>query len=200
MAFSLTLLHGYPCGDTDSCQWSVAKKAGILAGDRIVSVDTEKVAGVNMPSNSIVRRLRGPRGSSVTVSIMRRGENELINFNLIRDNIPLYSVDVDYMIDKEIGYIKLNKFSATTEEEFVMAVERLAGQGMKKLILDLRENGGGYMNSAVFIADQFLSGDELIVYTEGNARVKEEYRSQPGGLCTELEVEILIDEYSASSQ
>ena len=176
-----------------------SQKAGILAGDRIVSVDTEKVAGVNMPSDSIVRRLRGPRGSSVTVSIMRRGENELINFNLIRDNIPLYSVDVDYMIDKEIGYIKLNKFSATTEEEFVMAVERLAGQGMKKLILDLRENGGGYMNSAVFIADQFLSGDELIVYTEGNARVKEEYRSQPGGLCTELEVEILIDEYSASA-
>lgn len=176
-----------------------SQKAGILAGDRIITVDAEVVAGINMPSDSIVKKLRGPRGSSVDVKILRKGQDELIDFTLIRDNIPLYSVDVDYMVDEEIGYIRLSKFSATTEEEFVMAVDRLARQGMKKLILDLRENGGGYMNSAIFIADQFLAGEELIVYTEGNARVKEEYRSQPGGLCTELEVEVIIDEYSASA-
>ncbi len=176
-----------------------SQKAGVLAGDRIIRVNGETVAGVNMPSDSIVKRLRGNKGTTVEVSILRRNVNELLTFRLVRDNIPLYSVDVDYMIAPGTGYIKLTKFSATTKEEFVASVDRLRRQGMEKLILDLRENGGGYMEEAVFIADQFLGGEELIVYTMGKAQNKEEFRSTPGGLCTDLEVTILIDENSASA-
>jgi carboxyl-terminal processing protease len=176
-----------------------SQKVGILAGDRITQVNGEEVAGKKMPSDSIVGRLRGPKGSQVHVDILRRNVDKLLGFDIIRDNIPLYSVDVSYMIQDDIGFIKLNKFSATTEEEFVSSVGRLRELGMKKLILDLRENGGGYMNAAVFIADQFLNGNELIVYTQGKARQKQEFRSTPGGLCTDLGVTILIDENSASA-
>jgi len=176
-----------------------SQKVGILAGDRIMKVNGEEVAGKKMPSDSIVGRLRGPRGSEVHVDVMRRNVSKLLAFDIIRDNIPLYSVDVSYMVTDNTGYIKLNKFSATTEEEFVQAVSKLRDKGMKKLILDLRENGGGYMNAAVFIADQFLAGNELIVYTKGKARQKQEYHSTPGGLCTDLKLTILIDENSASA-
>jgi carboxyl-terminal processing protease len=176
-----------------------SQKVGILAGDRIIRVDGTLVAGVKLPSDSIVGRLRGPKGTQVNVAISRRNVEELLSFDIIRDNIPLYSVDVSYMVKPDIGFLKLNKFSATTEEEFIHAVSQLREQGMKKLILDLRENGGGYMNAAVFIADQFLSGEELIVYTQGKARDKQDFLSSPGGLCTDLEVAILIDENSASA-
>jgi carboxyl-terminal processing protease len=176
-----------------------SQKVGILAGDRIMKVNGEVVAGRKMPSDSIVARLRGPKGSEVHVDVVRRNVARMLGFDIIRDNIPLYSVDVAYMIENDIGFIKLNKFSATTEQEFVSAVSRLRDQGMKKLILDLRENGGGYMNAAIFIADQFLAGNELIVYTKGKARQKQEYRSTPGGLCNDLKLTILIDENSASA-
>jgi carboxyl-terminal processing protease len=176
-----------------------SQKVGILAGDRIIKVDGKIVAGMAIPSDSIVNRLRGPRGTEVTVEVSRRSVEELLSFDIIRDNIPLKSVDVAYMIKDNIGYIKLNKFSATTEEEFVTAANELRAKGMKKLVLDLRENGGGYMNAAVFIADQFLNGSELIVYTQGKARDKQEFTSTPGGLCTDMEIAILIDENSASA-
>ncbi len=176
-----------------------SQKVGILAGDRIIKVDGELVAGVHLPSDSIVGRLRGPRGTLVTVEIDRKNVNDSLSFDILRDNIPLYSVDVAYMIRPDIGYLKLNKFSATTEEEFVSAITKLRGSGMKKLILDLRENGGGYMNAAVFIADQFLKGNELIVYTQGKARAKEDFMSNPGGLCTDIDLAVLIDENSASA-
>jgi carboxyl-terminal processing protease len=176
-----------------------SQKVGIIAGDRIIKVNGEIVAGRKIPSDSIVSRLRGPKGTSVNVAVLRRNVLELIDFDIIRDNIPLYSVDVAYIIKEGVGYIKLNKFSATTEEEFVNSVAKLREQGMKKLILDLRENGGGYMNAAVFIADQFLNGNELIVYTQGKARQKQEFNSTPGGLCVDLDLTILIDENSASA-
>jgi carboxyl-terminal processing protease len=176
-----------------------SQKAGIQAGDRIIKVDGEVVAGKKLPSDSIVNRLRGPKGSSVKVDILRRNVADVLNFDIIRDNIPLYSVDVAYMIRENIGYLRLNKFSATTEEEFTAAISRLREQGLKKLILDLRENGGGYMNAAIYIADQFLNNTELIVYTQGKARDKQEFNSSPGGICTELELTILIDENSASA-
>lgn len=176
-----------------------SQKVGIIAGDRITMVDGKAVAGKKLPSDSIVGRLRGPKGSMVHVDIMRRHVDKELGFDIIRDNIPLYSVDVAYMIKDDIGFIKLNKFSATTDDEFVSSVALLREKGMKKLILDLRENGGGYMNAAVFIADQFLNGNELIVYTQGKARQKQEFRSTPGGLCTDLGVTILIDENSASA-
>lgn len=176
-----------------------SEKAGVLAGDRIVAVNDEIVAGVDMPSDTIMKLLRGPKGTSVGVSIVRRNFSEQFEFRIVRDNIPLFSIDVDYMITDDIGYIKLNKFSATTELEFDNAVRRLRSQGMKRLILDLRGNGGGIMNPAIYIADQLLGGNELIVYTEGKARPKEEYRSLPGGICTDLGLEVLIDENSASA-
>jgi carboxyl-terminal processing protease len=176
-----------------------SQKVGIVAGDRIILVNGEEVAGKKMPSDSIVRRLRGPKGSEVHVDIMRRNVDKLLGFDIVRDNIPLYSIDVAYMIKDDIGFVKLNKFSATTEEEFIDAVGRLREKGMKKLMLDLRENVGGYMNAAIFIADQFLKGDELIVYTQGKARQKQEFRSSPGGLCADLDLSILIDENSASA-
>jgi carboxyl-terminal processing protease len=176
-----------------------SQKVGILAGDRIIKVDGDIVAGKKIPSDSIVGRLRGPRGTLVKVDIDRRSVKEPLSFDIIRDIIPLYSVDVAYMIKGSIGYMKLNKFSATTEEEFVAAIKKLRDQGMKKLVLDLRENGGGFMNAAIFIADQFLNGNELIVYTQGKARNKEEFTSTPGGLCTDMDLAILIDENSASS-
>jgi carboxyl-terminal processing protease len=176
-----------------------SQKVGILAGDRITKVDGEIVAGKKMPSDSIVGRLRGPKGTEVHVDVLRRNVAKPLGFDIIRDNIPLYSVDVAYMISDRIGFIKLNKFSATTQEEFVEAVSKLRDKGMKKLILDLRENGGGYMNAAIFIADQFLNGNELIVYTKGKARQKVDYKSTPGGLCTDLKLTIIIDENSASA-
>jgi carboxyl-terminal processing protease len=176
-----------------------SQKVGILAGDRIIKVDSKVVAGKSIPSDSIVSRLRGPKGTQVNVEVSRRSVKELLSFDIIRDNIPLYSVDVAYMIKGNIGYLKLNKFSATTEEEFVTAINKLRGQGLKKLILDLRENGGGYMNAAIFIADQFLNGNELIVYTQGKARDKQDFNSTQGGLCTDLDLAILIDENSASA-
>jgi carboxyl-terminal processing protease len=176
-----------------------SQKVGILAGDRIIKVDGDTVAGMKIPSDSIVNRLRGPRGTSVEVEISRRSVKELLRFDIVRDNIPLNSVDVSYMLNEDIAYLKLNKFSATTEQEFLTAMNKLRGSGMKKLVLDLRENGGGFMNAAVFIADQFLSGTEMIVYTQGKARDKQEFISTPGGLCTDLDVAILIDEGSASA-
>jgi len=176
-----------------------SQKVGILAGDRIIQVNGEEVAGKKVPSDSIVKRLRGPKGTEVHVDILRRNVEKLLGFDIVRDNIPLYSIDVAYMIEDSIGFIKLNKFSATTEEEFVDAIAKLRAKGMKKLVIDLRENGGGYMNAAIFIADQFLSGNELIVYTQGKARQKQEFRSSPGGLCTDLDLAILIDENSASA-
>ncbi len=176
-----------------------SQKVGILAGDRIIRVDDEVVAGREMPSDSIVNHLRGPRGTDVKVEVQRRNVKELLSFDIVRDNIPLNSVDIAYMVTDSIGFIKLNKFSATTEEEFISAINLLRAHGMKKLILDLRENGGGFMNAAVFIADQFLKDNELIVYTQGKARDKQEFRSTAGGLCTDLKLAVLIDENSASA-
>jgi carboxyl-terminal processing protease len=176
-----------------------SEKAGILAGDRILIVDNDTVAGVSMPSDSIVKRLRGPKGTKVTVFIHRKNIAELIPFKIIRDNIPLYSVDVAYMVTDEIGYIKISKFSKTTFDEFTQSFNELKQQGLKKLILDLRNNGGGYMTFAVNIADQFLADNELIVYTQGNAKGREDYKSEPGGFATDIDVAVLIDEGTASS-
>jgi len=176
-----------------------SQKVGILAGDRIIRVDGKQVAGMKLPSDSIVRRLRGPKGTSVQVEVLRRSVRDTITFDIIRDNIPLYSVDVAYMLSEKTGFLRLNKFSATTEQEFASSIGKLRGLGMENVVIDLRENGGGYMNAAVFIADQFLNGNELIVYTQGKARAKQEFRSSPGGLCTDLKVAVLIDENSASA-
>ena len=176
-----------------------SEKVGILPGDRIIKVDDEIVAGLKIPSDSIVNRLRGPKGTSVKVDILRRSVKDLLLFEITRDNIPLYSVDIGYIIKNDIGYIHLNKFSRTTDEEFITTLKDLRSKGMKKLIFDLRENGGGFMDVAIYLADQFLANDELIVYTQGRARDRENFHSSPGGLATDIELAILIDEGSASA-
>lgn len=172
---------------------------GIQAGDRIIKVNDTLVAGVKMVSDDIVKRLKGPQGTKVKVTILRRTVNRLIDFDIIRNKIPLYSVDVSYMVNPEIGYIKINQFSRTTHDEFLAGVQKLHQQGMKKLIIDLRENGGGYMDAAVDIADEFFGNNELIVYTQGKARPRQEYRATPGGVCLNDSLIILIDEMSASA-
>lgn len=176
-----------------------SEKVGILAGDRILIVDGDTLAGKHISSDSIVSRLKGPRGTEVNVGIQRKKVDKLIYFDITRDNIPLYSMDIAYMVRPNIGYIKLNKFSRTTFEEFSEGIIKLLGEGMTKLILDLRGNGGGYLDAAVHIADQFLDEGQLIVYTEGQARSRQEYRASKGGLCNDMGMAILIDEGSASA-
>jgi len=172
---------------------------GIMPGDRIVKVNDSLVAGVNMPSDDIVNMLKGPRNTVVKVSIFRRGEKDLMDFEITRDDIPIYSVDVAYMVDSETGYIKISQFAQTTYREFMEGIEKLKSKGASRLILDLRGNGGGIMESAIQIADQFLDEGQLIVYTEGRARPREnEFASSRGALKND-KVVILIDETSASA-
>ncbi|HER07420.1 MAG TPA: PDZ domain-containing protein [Bacteroides sp.] len=172
---------------------------GILAGDRIVMVNDSLVAGVNMPSDDIVNMLKGPRNSVVKVTIYRRGVKDLMNFEITRDDIPIYSVDVSYMVDRETGYIKISQFAQTTYREFMEAIEKLKSRGARKLILDLRGNGGGIMEAAIRIADQFLEEGQLIVYTEGRTRPRENEYATSRGILKEDRVVILIDETSASA-
>lgn len=172
---------------------------GLLAGDRIIFVDDSLVAGKKMPSDDIVKMLKGPRGTTVRVSILRRGEKNLLPFEITRDDIPLYSVDVSYMLDENIGYMKISTFAMTTFKEFVEGIDKLHREGMTKLILDLRGNGGGLMEPAINIADQFLTENKLIVYTQGKARPRFDYMSTSKGICLEDELVILLDEFSASA-
>jgi carboxyl-terminal processing protease len=176
-----------------------SEKVGILAGDRILVVDGDTVAGKKIPSDSIVSRLKGPRGTEVTVGIQRKKVKKLLYFNIIRDNIPLYSIDISYMIRPEIGYIKLNKFARNTYDEFIEGTSKLMKEGMKSLIIDLRGNGGGYLDAAVKITEQFLKEGQLIVYTEGHAKARQEYKAPENGQFRDLKVVILLDEGSASA-
>ncbi len=172
---------------------------GIIAGDRIIKVDGRVVAGVKLPSDSIVAMLRGPKGTTVRVEVARRSEKKPLDFEITRNDIPLYSVDVAYMINDSTGYIKISTFAQTTFDEFIEAVKKLHLEGMAKLVLDLRSNGGGLMDAATNIADQFLDENKLIVYTQGKARARYDVYSSEGGICINDEVCILIDEYSASA-
>ncbi|MFP4604736.1 MAG: S41 family peptidase [Bacteroidales bacterium] len=172
---------------------------GIQPGDRIIKVNDTTVAGVDMPSSKVVGMLKGERGTEVNVSVKRNNHDSLLDFTITRDEIPLYSVDISYMIDDSTGYIKVNRFAKTTHEEFVKGLKKLKEQSAKKVIVDLRNNNGGYMTAATNIADQFLKDGELIVYTEGRATPKEETHATSKGIGHDLEVAILIDEWSASA-
>lgn len=176
-----------------------SEKAGILPGDRIVSVEEEVIAGVNMSTNEIVRRLKGEKGTTVKVQVVRPGVGEMLPFVLIRDEIPQYSLDVAYMVDDEVGYIRLNKFSATTHQEFLLALERLKREGMQKMILDLRGNGGGFLEAAINLSDEFLDAQKLIVYTDGRSRPRQYAHARRNGGFETQPLVILIDEWSASA-
>lgn len=177
-----------------------SQKLGIRAGDKIIKVDGENVAGIGMTNQKVVEMLRGPGGSEVTVSIRRDGEDELIDFTIERDVIPQYSVDVSYMVDDKIGYIKIARFANSTYLEFKEALLKLQDQGMKKLVIDLTGNPGGYLNRAVEIADEVLRGRQMIVYTDGKEKryVEEHYSGDKGDFETGSLV-IMVDEGSASA-
>ncbi|MFC2124441.1 S41 family peptidase [Bacteroidota bacterium] len=176
-----------------------SEEVGLRSGDKIIRVDGEKVAGVGITIKGVVNRLRGEKGTEVVVSILRKKEKELIDFTITRDEIPQFSVDVGYMIDDETGYIKVSRFSATTFEEFRQKLSDLNNKGMKRLILDLQGNPGGYMDRAVNIADEFIAGEGLIVSQEG--RIKKysaEYSAFREGAFEEGALIVLIDDGSAS--
>ena len=176
-----------------------SEKAGILAGDRITQVNDTAIAGVKMSTEDIMRRLRGPKDSKVRLGIVRRGVASLLHFTVKRDKIPIYSLDASYMIAPHVGYIRVNRFALTTHDEFVKALTRLQREGMKDLILDLQGNGGGYLNAAIDIANEFLGQKELIVYTEGRAAKRSDFAAKGNGRLRQGRVVVLVDEYSASA-
>lgn len=176
-----------------------SEKVGLMAGDRIIMVDDTLIAGVKMKTNDIMKRLRGPKGTEVRIKVLRGKEPELIDFKITRGKIPVYSLDAAYMADKNTGYIKLNRFAASSADEFREALEKLKKQGMKNLILDLQGNGGGYLNIAIEMADEFLGKDKLIVYTEGSKQPREEAKSTYRGGFEEGRLVVLVDESSASA-
>jgi len=176
-----------------------SEKAGLMAGDKIIYVGDSLIAGQGIADEDIMGLLKGPRGTEVDIKVLRKGVDDLIPFTITRDKIPIYSVDVAYMVNDNTGFIKINRFSMTTYEEFIESIYKLKARGMEKLILDLRGNVGGVMDPSIKIADEFLPGGKLIVYTEGRARPREEYRSTENGSFLEGELVILIDEWSASA-
>lgn len=176
-----------------------SEKVGLQAGDRIIMVNDSLIAGVKMKTTDIMKRLRGQKGTEVDVKVLRNNTPELIEFKIIRGKIPIYSLDAAYMADKNTGYIKLNRFAATTVEEFKEALKQLKGQGMKQLILDLQSNGGGYLGAAIELADEFLGNDKLIVYTEGDKQRREEAKSTSKGDFENGRFIVLVDESSASA-
>lgn len=176
-----------------------SEKIGIKAGDKIVKVEGKIVAGVKITNKEVFDKLRGKSGSTVNVTILRNGINKPLSFNIVRDAIPLYSIDASYMVNPTIGYIKISKFAATTYDEYLKAFNSLSKQGMKKLILDLRGNPGGYLNAAVDISDEFLVNGLQIVYTQGKANPKKTYKATERGSFENNGLAILIDEGSASA-
>ena len=176
-----------------------SEKVGILAGDRIIYVDDTLVASKNLKNEDVMRKLKGPKNTKVRVKVLRRGVEGLLDYTITRAAIPTYSVDIAYMLDEKIGYLKLSKFSATTVEEFRKGVKDLKAQGMKELVFDLRGNSGGYLTAAVDIADEFLPKGSLIVYTEGRNRPRQYMKARRHGMLEDIPVVVLIDGESASA-
>ncbi|HXB40470.1 MAG TPA: S41 family peptidase [Bacteroidia bacterium] len=180
-------------------QGGPSESVGVKAGDRIVKVEGKNLAGVKISNKKVFEALRGKKGTKVKVSIKRAGVKELLDFIITRGEIPIYSIDAAFMAEPGVGYIKISRFAAATYEEFRKAFNKLSKAGMKKLILDLRGNGGGYLNAAVDIADEFLSKGMLIVYTQGKASPKKVFKASERGSFENNPLVVLIDEGSASA-
>ena len=176
-----------------------SERVGILAGDRIVSVNDTVIAGVKMSKEDIMKRLRGAKGSKVRLGVVRRGIAGILKFTVVRDKIPVKTLDAAYMIRPHVGYIRIGSFGVTTYNEFMKAVETLKASGMKDLILDLQENGGGYLMAAVQIANEFLHNSDLIVYTQGRKVPRQDYCADGSGRLLDGKVFVLINEYTASA-
>ncbi len=176
-----------------------SEKLGIRQGDRIVKIDGVVKAGVKLTNNDVLKLLRGNKGTKVTVGILRRGNADLIDFNITRDQIPLFSVDASYIIAPKVGYIKISRFADNTVEEFKAALAKLKAQGIESLILDLQDNGGGYLNRAVELGDEFLSDGKKIVFTRGRTTQSEDYNATSTGGWEKGKLVVLINESSASA-
>lgn len=174
-----------------------SEKAGLIQGDRIVRVDDKDVAGVKMPQDSMIRLMKGPKGSKVKITVNRDGN--IIPLDIIRDKIPVHCVDAAFMIDDQTGYLKLSKFTRTTYKEFSEATDRLVSQGMKHLIFDLRDNTGGYFDQAWKLSNEFLEEDDLVVYMEGRKRPRQEFTADGKGSLKDVKLSVLIDDGTASS-
>lgn len=176
-----------------------SERAGIVAGDRIVSVDGETIAGVGMERDSIMRRLRGPKDTKVVLGVVRHGVKDTLTFRLTRDKIPVNTLDAAYMIAPGVGYIHLERFGATSGKEVHDAIRRLRDAGMRDLIFDLEMNGGGYLGAAVEVASEFLEAGSLVVYTEGRNAARQVFDAEQGGLFRQGRLVVLVDEYTASA-
>lgn len=176
-----------------------SEKVGLKAGDRIITINNEKVAGIKISTKGVQTRLMGPKGTSVSIIVLRRGEKAPLDFIIIRDKIPIYSINAAYMLDKETGYVRLDKFAATTEKEFKDALLKLKKSNMKNIIIDLRNNGGGYMLAATEMANHFFSEQKLLVYLIGRKTPRQDYRSTGAGDLSSARVVVLTDEGSASA-
>ena len=176
-----------------------SEKVGIVAGDRIVSVNDSAIAGVKMAKEEIMRRLRGPKGTKVVLGIVRRGIPDVITFKVTRDKIPVNTIDATYTIRPGVGYVRIGSFGAATHSEFIESIAKLKEQGMRDLILDLQGNGGGYLQAAVDIANELLPKNDLIVYTSGRRVPRMEYRAKGDGFLQDGRIVVLVDEYTASA-
>lgn len=176
-----------------------SEAVGVQAGDKIIKVDGKVVAGIKITNKQVMENLKGKGGTKVKVSMMRRGKRELLDFTITRGTIPIYSIDVSYMLNSKTGYIKISRFGATTYDEYMQAFEKLRAQGMQQLIVDVRGNGGGFLNTAVDIADEFLSSGKGIVYTIGKSRPRKDYKATQKGEFENGKLIVLIDDGSASA-
>ncbi len=176
-----------------------SERVGIIAGDRIVSVNDTAIAGVKMSKEEIMKRLRGPKGTKVELDVVRSGITDTLSFTVTRDKIPVHSIDAVYMIRPGVGFIRIGNFGATTHQEFLSGLDKLKKEGMQHLILDLQENGGGYLKAAVDIANEFLQKNDLIVYTEGRKAPRMNYTANGKGVFMDGKVVVLVDGYTASA-
>jgi carboxyl-terminal processing protease len=176
-----------------------SEKLGILPGDRIVEVNDSTFVGSNVTYESVLKKLRGKKNTSVNVGIKRNGTKEILQYTIVRGDIPIHSVDVAYMVDNKTGYVKVSKFSATTYKEFLNAITRLRAEGATQMILDFRGNPGGYMDMAVSMVNEFLPRGRLIVYTEGKTFERINNLADGSGSCKNVKIAVLIDEWSASA-
>ena len=176
-----------------------SERVGVLAGDRIIYVNDTTIAGVKMKNSDIQKRLRGKKGTSVTIKVKRPGVKELITFRITRDNIPLHSIDAQYMLDERTGYLRISRFGAKTHEEMMDALKELKKQGMTQLVMDLSDNGGGYLNAAIDMCNEFLDHGQLMVYTEGENSPRNEANANGWGEYKDLHMVVMVNQYSASA-
>ncbi|MDF2438788.1 MAG: hypothetical protein K0Q95_3164 [Bacteroidota bacterium] len=183
----------------DAISGGPAEAVGLQAGDRIVKVEGKPVAGIKISNKMVMDRLKGPGGTKVKVSVLRAGKKDLVDFTITRGTIPIHSVDVAYMLNSKTGYIKVARFAATTYDEYMEAFHKLKDKGMQNLIIDLRGNGGGYLNTATSMADEFLDAGKGILYTQGKARPRKDYKATDKGEFETGKLVVLIDDGSASA-